>query len=179
MVNFKLSCSSFNNLFFNWAFSYQSINYDLLFLSYSMSAVNCLQINLRVPITIKNYNYVCTMQIDAKTTSSCWQYEDLFIGLRILKHINSLFSITGRCLSINTTVLESPKSEVVIEYVHKSCHLAEYQDLKSLFKKFGQQKIKNFKFHWCFNKMFTVHKRRTWFHVFKKIRMIANFFKLH
>jgi|688.fasta_scaffold95666_3 hypothetical protein len=44
----------------------------------------------------------------------------------MLKHINPLLSVTGRCLAINSAVLKASEPKIVIEDIHKSRHLAKY-----------------------------------------------------
>ena len=70
MVDLKFSGSSLNNFFFNGAFSDKSVNYYLFLLTNPVCSVNCLQVNLGVPITVENNYYVGRMQVDSKATCS-------------------------------------------------------------------------------------------------------------
>jgi len=64
MINFKLPGGSLDDFFFNGTFCHQPIYYNLAFLSDTMSAINCLEINLGVPIRIENDDDVCRVKVD-------------------------------------------------------------------------------------------------------------------
>jgi len=70
VVDLKFSGCSLNNLFFNGALSNKSVNYYLLLLTYPVCSVNRLQVNLGVPVAVKNYYDVSRMQVDSKATCS-------------------------------------------------------------------------------------------------------------
>ena len=46
-----------------------SVSAYLLLLTNSVGSVHCLQIHLRIPVTVKQEHHVCCVQVDPKTAS--------------------------------------------------------------------------------------------------------------
>jgi len=179
MVDFELPCSSFDNFFFNWTLCYESINYHVSLLSNSMSSINSLEIDLRIPIRIKDDYYVSLVEINTNTSSSGWQDKELFITIRVLEIIDSWITLGGWSLSIDTAVLVSSYPQKVIKDIQKSCHLTENEYLALLFKELRNQMIKHFEFHWSIYNMITIDKWRSRLNLVKQVRVIAHLFELH
>lgn len=95
MVNLQLSGRSLDNLFFDGSLGDESVDNDLLLLADAMGSIDCLQVNLWVPVAIKNNNDVRSVEVDAKAASACRQNKDLSIGLWVLEHVDSLLAIAG------------------------------------------------------------------------------------
>ena len=114
MVYLEFSGSSLNNLLLNGTLRDKSIDDHLLLLPESVSSINGLQINLRVPVRVENDDHVCLVQVDAKATSTCGQYEKLFVRIFSLEVVNSLLTVICACLAINAAVFVASPSEEVI-----------------------------------------------------------------
>ena len=125
VINFEFLCRSFYYFFFDWIFSDQSVDYNLFFLSNSMCSVNSLQVNLWVPIWIKDDNDISTMKVNTESSCSCWQNEQLFIWALSLKIIDALLTVRARCLSINSAILIPSEAKEIIQNVKQASHLTE------------------------------------------------------
>jgi hypothetical protein len=104
MINFEFSRGSLHNLLFNWTLSNKAVNDHLLFLSDSMGTVDCLQVNLGIPITVENYYDVGSMQINSKSTCSSRENEYLLLRLWILEIIDTGFSVVSRSLPVDPAI---------------------------------------------------------------------------
>lgn len=79
MVNLELSSGSLNNLLLHGTFRYQSIDDHLFLLTDSVCSINSLKVNLRIPVRIKNDDYVCLVQVNPEAASPSGQDENLFV----------------------------------------------------------------------------------------------------
>ena len=118
MIYSELSGSPFYDLLLHWLLSYESVYDDLAFLADSMGSVDSLQVNLWVPIWVKNNDNVCLMEVDTYTTGPCRKNEDLLLTIWVLKVINPNVSLMSRRLTINTTVSMSTDSQEIIKNIH-------------------------------------------------------------
>ncbi len=82
----------------------QPVNFNFVFLSYSMSSCSCLNIILRVPIRIIYNDNICTRQIYTNSSGFSWKQEDLSIFSRIIIFINSNLPLVSLYLPINPLV---------------------------------------------------------------------------
>ena len=119
------------------------------------------------------------MQIDAKTSSPRRQNENLFIWIRILEILYSIFSIIGGCLAINSAIEVATVSQKIIKDVHQAGHLTENKHLKVLLYQLRQKQIQNLKLLTGCHKVVSVHKRRSWLNIIEQVRVIAHLLKLH
>ena len=71
MVHFQLSCRPFDDLFFHSALGDQPVDNDLLFLADTMCTVDRLQVDLRVPVTVKNDHDIGLVEVDSQAARSC------------------------------------------------------------------------------------------------------------
>ena len=72
------------------------------------------------------------MQIDADTSCSCWQYEQLLVAIWVLEVFYSFISIFSWRLAINSAVLVAPDAQEVIENIQEPSHLTENEDFAIL-----------------------------------------------
>lgn len=71
MVHFQLSGRPFDDLLFHSALGDQPVDNDLLFLAYTMRTVDRLQVDLRVPVTVKNDHDIGLVEVDSQAARSC------------------------------------------------------------------------------------------------------------
>jgi hypothetical protein len=65
MVNLKFARCSFHNFFFDCALGDKTINYYLFLLANTVGSIDCLKVDLRVPIAIEDYNDVGTVKVNS------------------------------------------------------------------------------------------------------------------
>ena len=70
MVNFELAGSSFHDLLFNRTFGHKPVHNHVFRLSNTMRPSDSLEVNLRIPVRIKNYHETCGMKVDANASCS-------------------------------------------------------------------------------------------------------------
>lgn len=179
MIYLELPGSSLNNFFLNCFFSYKPINNHFSFLAYSVCPVNGLQINLRVPIWVKNDHYVCLVQVYTETTCSSGKNEYFFITSGVLEIFYSVISVQSWSLTVDSAVFIASVPQKIVQYIKQTSHLRKDQDSEALLSESRQQFVKDFKFGWSINQMFTIEKRRSGFYTVKKIWMISHLLKLH
>lgn len=174
MVDFELSCGSFNNFFLNWAFSNESVDNYVSLLAYSVSSINGLKIDLRIPIRVENYNNIGWVQINSNSSCSRRKYEDFLIWVTTLEITDSFISLSRWSLPINSAIFVSSNSQHIIQDVKKPGHLTKYQNFTALLKKSRKKVVKHLKLHWDINNMIAIDKWRTRLNLIKEIWMIAN-----
>jgi hypothetical protein len=69
-----------------------------------MGTVDCLQVNLGIPITVENYHDVGSMQINSESTCSSRENEYLLLRLWILEIIDTGFSVVSRSLPVDPAI---------------------------------------------------------------------------
>lgn len=115
LIQTKFLCCSLKHLSLISITCDQPVNFDFVFLSYSMSSCSCLNIILRVPIWIIYDDNVCTRQIDTNSSSFSWKQENLSIFGRIIIFINSNLPLFGFDLSIYPLVSIAIKFQELLD----------------------------------------------------------------
>ena len=65
MIDFELTCCALDNFFFDCPFGDEAVDDDLLFLADTVGAVYGLEVDLGVPVGVKDYDDVCTVKVDS------------------------------------------------------------------------------------------------------------------
>lgn len=102
-----------------------------------------LEINLRIPVTVIQNNYICCRQVNSQTTCSGAQHENKLGAVRHVEGIDLRLSFFMRCLSIKTTVVIALPETVVLQDVQHSCHLWEYQHSGALLLETDKQFVQH------------------------------------
>lgn len=123
VVDLKFAGSSLHDLFFYGLLSDKSINYHVFRLAYSVRSVNSLQIDLWVPVRVKNDDNVCLMKVDSEAARSCGKNEDFLVTLRVLEVLDPVVTVKGRGLTVNSAVLVAAVSKEVVKDVEQPSHL--------------------------------------------------------
>jgi hypothetical protein len=179
VVHFELAGCSFHDFLLDRALSDQPVNDDLLLLADPVRAVDRLQVNLGVPVAIKQNNDVGLMQIDAESSRTCRQNEHLLVRLWVLEVLNAHLSVIRRGLSINAAVLVASVPEEVVKDVQQSRHLTENEHFKLLLQQFGQQKVEHFELLAGRHQVVAVQEGRAWLYIVEQVGVVANLFQLH
>lgn len=144
-----------------------------------MSSINGLKINLRVPIGVEYDDDVSLVQVNSKSARSRGQYKYFFIRFRVLKVFDPLISVIRRGLPVNSAVFIAPVPQKVIQNVHQTSHLREYQDFEALLSESRQQFVQNFEFRSGFNQVVSVNERGTRLDSIEKIWVVGHLLELH
>ena len=102
-----------------------------------------LEINLRIPVTVIQNNYVCCCQVNSQTTCSGAQHENKLGAVWHVEGIDLWLSFFMRCLSIQTAVVIALPETVVLQDVQHSCHLWEYQHSGALLLETDKQFVQH------------------------------------
>ena len=180
VVDFKLACCSFHYLLFNRAFGHKPVHNHVFRLSNTMRSSDSLEVNLRIPVRIKNNHETCGMKVNANAPRSRRQNENLLIWLWILKLINSLISISCWRLPIYPAILVASYPEHIINDVHAPYHLTKDQHFWVL-NQFGQKMIKYLELHRSVNYVVSIHLNTVVLKLnpTEYVGVIAHFSELH
>ena len=92
---------------------YETKYLHLFHLPDTMSPVLGLEVNLRVPVTIVEYNDVGRSQIDAETPRTGWEHENKFLAPGAVEVIDWLLPVGVGRLTIKSTVLVTKKLIII------------------------------------------------------------------
>ena len=93
LVELELDGLALDDLLLDRLLRDQAVDKDLLLLSDTVGTVHRLQVNLRVPVRVIDYNMVSCHQIDSKTTCPCRDEEDLEVGTFFRELLDALLSV--------------------------------------------------------------------------------------
>ena len=97
-----------------------------------MSSIHCLQVDLGVPVGVINDNMVGWHQVDAKTTSSNRDEEDLFAGTGAHELIDLFFSLIEVGGSIKPTETSAFILKIVLNNIQSFNEAREKEYLLTL-----------------------------------------------
>lgn len=116
-VKFKLHGLFFNHLFFHGVRSNQTEDLNNLLLSNTMSAIHCLEINLGIPITVIENNYIGSHEVKTESTSSGRYEEYKFLGVFFCKFFNIAFSLIKISVSVESTIVIFAEKTVIFKNI--------------------------------------------------------------
>ena len=111
-----------------------------------MHSVLCLQVHLRVPVRVKNDDGVCSLKVQAQSSSSCAEQEHIELAVGFVEKLHSFLAVFGLGGPIEPQVANSSELEIRLHDVHEMSHLGEDEHAMSESFEFGQDAIDELKF---------------------------------
>mmetsp|Transcript_40485 Transcript_40485/g.61745 ORF Transcript_40485/g.61745 Transcript_40485/m.61745 type:complete len:265 (-) Transcript_40485:1912-2706(-) len=117
VIDLQLASRPLDDLLFDRFLGYEPVDDNVSLLADSMGSVDCLQVHLRVPVGIEDYNHIGRMQINSNSSSPGRQNEELLVGVFLLEVFDARVSLSSRGLAIDTAVLVASNTQAIIEDV--------------------------------------------------------------